>query len=144
MPPGLDFTSNLCGGTCDHCGTAIWNVFKFEAANGARFVVGCVCAEKARKEVAKTGRTDRALEQIAAAVRKANKAKRHAREAAKLAEADSWIPEHKAALEALPHPKEWAADQGQTLLDSLRWFWDNAGTAGKLKAYRAAVKALAA
>jgi hypothetical protein len=44
---GLTFTTNLCGGSCELCGTAIWNVYIFEAANGRRFRVGCDCAEKA-------------------------------------------------------------------------------------------------
>ncbi len=37
----------MCGGSCDLCGTAIWNVYTFAAANGRKFKVGCDCAEKA-------------------------------------------------------------------------------------------------
>ena len=129
---------NLCAGSCDHCGTAIFDVYRFRAADGTVFKVGSTCQEKARKEVHKGARFDRALEQAATARREAAKSKRHAREAAKLAEADTWIREHVAELDALPHPRGWA---GQTLLDQLRWTWDNAGTAGKLKAYRQAVAA---
>ena len=44
---GLAFTTNDCGGACDLCGTAIWNVFSFEAANGRRFKLGCDCADLA-------------------------------------------------------------------------------------------------
>jgi hypothetical protein len=54
---GLSYTTNLCGGSCDLCGTAIWNVYTFEASNGRRFKVGCDCAEKAGEGVeAKAGR----------------------------------------------------------------------------------------
>jgi hypothetical protein len=44
---GLPFTTNMCGGSCDLCGTAIWNVFTFATAEGRKFKVGCECAEKA-------------------------------------------------------------------------------------------------
>lgn len=54
---GLTYTTNLCGGTCDLCGTAIWNVFTFETSDGRRFRVGCDCAEKAGEgQAAKVGR----------------------------------------------------------------------------------------
>lgn len=54
---GLSYTTNMCGGTCDLCGTSIWNVFTFEAANGERFRVGCDCADKAGEgHLAKAGR----------------------------------------------------------------------------------------
>ncbi len=136
---GHSFTTNLCGGSCDHCGTAINNIFRFEAADGARFKVGSTCCEKARKEYPAY---DRALEAASKARRETAKAIRHTREAAKLEDANAWIGNHAADLSALPHPKPWAAKKGETLLDSLRWFWSNAGTAGKLKSYRGAVKAL--
>jgi hypothetical protein len=42
---GKVYTTNLCGGTCDHCGTAISNVYFFEASNGNQFKLGCDCAE---------------------------------------------------------------------------------------------------
>jgi len=44
---GLTYTANLCGGTCDHCGTPIENVYQFSAANGRAFKLGCDCAEVA-------------------------------------------------------------------------------------------------
>jgi hypothetical protein len=44
---GLPYTTNMCGGSCDLCGTAIWNVFTFATAEGRKFKVGCECAEKA-------------------------------------------------------------------------------------------------
>jgi hypothetical protein len=44
---GLPFTTNMCGGSCDLCGTAIWNVYTFATAEGRKFKVGCDCAEKA-------------------------------------------------------------------------------------------------
>jgi hypothetical protein len=44
---GLPYTTNMCGGSCELCGTAIWNVFTFETSCGKRFKVGCECATKA-------------------------------------------------------------------------------------------------
>ncbi len=134
---GQTYTTNMCGGSCDHCGTAIWNVFRFRAADGVEFKVGSTCQEKARKEVGVY--RDAALERASDAKRKAAKIKRHAREAAKLTEADAWIREHADQLEAMPHPRGW---DGQSFLDQLRWTWENAGTAGKLRAYREALAAV--
>jgi hypothetical protein len=44
---GLPFTTNMCGGSCDLCGTAIWCVFWFRTADGREFKVGSECAQKA-------------------------------------------------------------------------------------------------
>lgn len=133
---GQVYTTNMCGGSCDHCGTAIWNVFRFRAANGVEFKVGSTCQEKARDEVGRYH--DSALERASDAKRKAAKVKRHARETSKLAEADAWIREHVAQLADMAHPRGW---DNQSMLDQPRWTWDNAGTAGKLKAYREALAA---
>jgi len=38
-------TVHECGTSCDHCGTAIKNVYWFSAANGVEFKLGCDCAE---------------------------------------------------------------------------------------------------
>ncbi len=65
---GLPFTTNMCGGACDLCGTAIWNVFTFETSCGRRFKVGCECATKSGEgEQVKAGKKahkrERALEE---------------------------------------------------------------------------------
>ncbi len=44
---GLPYTTNMCGGACDLCGTAIWTVYRFRGSDGREFKVGCDCAEKA-------------------------------------------------------------------------------------------------
>lgn len=44
---GLPYTTNLCGGACDVCGTSIWNVYWFRSASGVEFKVGEDCADKA-------------------------------------------------------------------------------------------------
>ena len=46
---GRSYTTNMCGGTCAHCSTAIWNVYTIECADGTRHKVGSTCVEKAAK-----------------------------------------------------------------------------------------------
>ena len=41
---GEAFTTNLCGGTCDICGTAIHNVYRIQCGNGVEFKCGSECA----------------------------------------------------------------------------------------------------
>ena len=131
---GKPYTENMCGGTCDFCGQAIWDVWRFRCANGETFKVGCDCALKAFEHAPK------AVKVIEAEARKVETRKRHAREERTLAEAAAWIEANAAALAALPHPLERRAAAGETLADSLAWMWKNAGTAGKIKAYKAARK----
>jgi hypothetical protein len=70
---GLPFTTNMCGGSCDLCGTAIWNVYTFATAEGRKFKVGCECAEKAgeREQVreAKKARKREQAEESARVIR---------------------------------------------------------------------------
>lgn len=42
---GQAYTTNHCT-TCDACGTAIYNAYHIESADGRRFKVGCDCLEK--------------------------------------------------------------------------------------------------
>jgi len=135
------FTTNLCGGTCDHCGTAISNVFRFEGSDGTRFKVGSVCVDKAAKVLGSAARADRAIEKAKSEARNAAKAGRHAREAAKIEEAEAWITDHRDELASCPHPRGF---EGQSLIDSINWMWGNAGVSGKLRTYKAARIALAA
>ena len=154
---GKPYTTNMCGGTCDHCGMAIWDVYIFRAANGATFKVGCDCEEKAEHTTAELARAAHeagnyrahaALTKWAEVGRKARlevaRKKRHAREQRKADEARAWIAANEAALAARPHPKKWAADKGETLLDSLRWYEAKAGQAKFAQVVAAARKALEA
>lgn len=138
---GLAFTTNLCGGACDLCGTAIWNVFIFKCADGTKFKTGEVCAEKANAPAlsADDYATRTAARALKAQINKVKLARKHANDAAKIAAASVWIGENREALDALPHPRGF---DGLTFLDWLRWTRENAGTSGTLKAYRAAYKAL--
>lgn len=124
---GYLFTTNLCGGTCDYCGKAIFNVFRLRSADGKEFVVGCDC-------VAKAG--DRGLKAIVENIEKIEAtAKRHAKEAAKVAEIDALLqlPATVDALSAIPHPNEYRKTQGETFLDYARFIWNCSGTGGKIR-----------
>lgn len=113
--------------TCDHCSNSIEIVYRFRAADGRTFKVGCDCAEKALDPASAEGR----------AFHKARKARareaRHAREALKVEAARALLDAHAETLRALPHPFPGRAAAGETLLDSLLYRWDLSGTAGRLK-----------
>lgn len=138
---GDTFTTNQCGGSCDLCGTAIWNVFTFRAANGATFKTGEVCAKKANAPgmSADDYESRAAARALNAQINKVKLARKHANDAAKIEAASIWIGENREALDALPHPRGF---DGLSFLDYLRWMFDNSGVTGKLKASRAAYKAL--
>lgn len=84
---GLPFTTNTCGGSCDLCGTSIWNVFRFRCADGTVFKVGCDCADKVQLgDQVKQARRDRRKSEREAAYRRSVEerleAERNANEAA--------------------------------------------------------------
>lgn len=82
---GRPYTTNThCGGSCDLCGMAITNVYRFRGADGRAFKLGCDCAElgfantpemlKAVKEAKNERR--RALRQASQAESRAKRAER--------------------------------------------------------------------
>lgn len=127
---GLSFTTNLCGGSCDHCGTAIFNVFFFEGANGKRFKVGADCAEKAEEEIEGKLPT-RSLAAARLAAKEARNAKARERAAAKrkstAARAAELLAERGELARAQPHPLAWRAERGDTLADWCAWMLANGG-----------------
>jgi hypothetical protein len=77
----LPFTTNMCGGSCDLCGTAIWNVYTFATADGRKFKVGCECAEKAGEgHLVREGKQVRRESQRADARRERAETERRTRE----------------------------------------------------------------
>lgn len=129
---GLVYTTNLCGGSCDHCGTAIQNVFWFEAADGKRFKVGCDCAEKAHK-------SDKQLPRYMVAARDAKRAhdakRRRARASEKRAELKALLDNDaiRTALSAIDHPSKFRAEKGESLLDWAEWMAKHSGAKGEAK-----------
>lgn len=119
---GKLYTTNLCGGTCDHCGSSIELVCTLEGMlNGSpfRFKVGSTCVEKAAnspkivdkvKKLVSDRRTKLKNEKIDAVYTKAIET----------------MNDRKEYFQLQPHPKGF---EGQTLYDYLYWFSCNAGKA---------------
>ena len=137
---GLSFTTNLCGGTCDLCGTAIWNVFIFKCANGAKFRVGEICAEKNNRGAMDSD--DYAIRaearRIKREINRAKTARKQRNDKIKIDLADFLIWQNSEKLAGMPHPKF----DDSNLLGWIDWMWDHSGVSGKLKTARAVYKAL--
>lgn len=133
---GEAYTTNMCGGTCEHCGTPIWTVCIIADAHGKRFKVGSDCVLKTYRDHA----TDRAAAKLVADTkRRVNKIrtdKANARKDARIEAAREAMTRDdvREALAAQPHPRKWCADAGMTLLDWAEWMMKNAGRKGKCEA----------
>lgn len=114
------------GGSCDYCGTGIYNIFTILSSDGKTFVVGCDC-------VLKTG--DAGLRRTVDAHMKAAQ---HDRDDARIEAAQSLLKDERviAAFTAAPHPMDWRARQGAKLMDYATWMFENAGRSGKIKVAR--------
>lgn len=129
------------GATCDFCGTAISTSFYLVSADERRFKVGCDCIAKAGDEGL--------VRKIAADVRKMESDKRAARDAKRnataLARAAELFanPEVCAKLAAMPHPQAWRAEKGETMLDSMKWLIDHAGTQTRVNTIKAIERLIA-
>ncbi len=121
------------GGTCDHCGAYIVNMFQIESSDGKRFKVGSDC-------VLKTG--DAGLKKIVQAkVSELNKARTAARNAEKIETlriqlADASI---RAKLREFPHPYGF---KGMTLLSFADYMFLRGGISGKVKAAKKVAEAI--
>lgn len=118
------------GGTCDFCGAYIVNMFKVESADGNRFHVGCDCIRKVG---------DAGLKK--AIDRDVNQMKRD-RDLARIAEAKAALPKAY-SLCGKPHPNEYRASLGETLMQYVGWLLDNGGMSGRLRAARMVELAIA-
>lgn len=129
------------GSSCDYCGTGIMEVYWFRSAARVVFKVGCDCMMKAAR-----GSDDFALQTKAAALKRMHDRKvRHAREAVKIEEMRAMLADAsvRQVLAAQPHPSEYRAARGETLLDSVEWMAKNAGASGKIGTLRTIKEALA-
>lgn len=110
-------------GCCDYCGQGIAECCEIVGADGKRFIVGNMCVTK----------TNRKNSPLAKRVRsEVSRRSRERRAEAVRAELDTLLADSvtREALAAVPHPQEWRAEKGETLLDSVEWMLDNAGAAG--------------
>jgi hypothetical protein len=143
---GRVFTTNLCGGACDHCGTSIWDVYRFAGSDGTRFKLGSSCVLR-MLEPAPGFAHDPAIAKARAAIRKAAAAKRHARDAAKVQALMATMadPAQVAVLAAQPSPNARRAERGETLADHVAWVLGSplAGMKARLAAAKLVTAALA-
>lgn len=117
-------------GTCDYCGQGIAICCTIVSADGKRFIVGSDC-------VAKTG--DAGLRTVKTAVNKLAREKTVARERQRIGDMRDRLTmddELRAKLSAIPHPQDWRAEKGETLLDSVEWMMERAGHSGRMKTVR--------
>lgn len=128
---GGAYTTNLCGGTCDLCGTAIFNVAHIRCGNGARIKLGCDCVEKV---FAPRGKIVTAAKRFVAQRRTAQ---RHATEACRISAAEVALAADAALLTDKPHPHAGRASNGDTLRSWADWMLANSGNAGKIKVAKA-------
>jgi hypothetical protein len=133
--PGADVQP---GGSCQYCGNGIRYCFWVKSADDKLFYVGCDCIRKVDRNSKLLTEAERAEKQLKRAInRKADDA-RGARDAARLQEfalavafADTGLADRMAEL---PHPMEWAAQSGKTLLDYWQWMMANSGHSGRMRA----------
>ena len=113
------------GGTCDYCGTGIIYCFMLKPSCGGKpFVVGSDCIMKsgdAGMMKAISGDMDK-LKKEKAKRAKETKAKRVARRIEAAKERLKTVVD---VLSEKPHPTEWFAKEGKTLLDYVRWCFEN-------------------
>lgn len=113
------------GGSCDHCGTAIMDVFRFVSADGRWFKVGSSCVEKAG---------DAGLrQQIDATVRKIKRERQVERDAVKALEARAMFAANKALFATKPHPRgytDYETGAALTMADQIEWLLDHSGAKG--------------
>lgn len=124
------------GAACNYCGTGIVETCIIRDANGKQFHVGNECVKKTgdlglvdvvKREVNRLRREGQAVkdkERIAAGRERLTN------------DADV-----RAALASLPHPNEWYAKNGHTLLSYVEYLMQNGGTSGRVRACRIIDKA---
>lgn len=101
------------GTSCDYCDTYITNVFHCESSDGKHFVIGSTCVEKLGDSGLTKAVNDR--------VRDHRRELRQAKEAEKRAKIFQDFERVKPQLVKMPHPNEYFASKGKTLLDYVEY-----------------------
>jgi len=121
---GVRMTTDKPGGSCDHCGAYIVDMYGILSSDGRRFKVGSTCVEKT---------ADRGL---IAAVKRATRVlareKRQARATAKRAAIEAALREAETQerLYSEPHPHAAMAARGMTRFHWAGWMLARAGAKG--------------
>jgi hypothetical protein len=128
------------GGTCDHCGTYIVDMFRIRSADGREFKVGCDCLMKVSAVATVGGNVKLTADMVKLRRQKAEAKK--AREADRIAAAVARLEEARPGLLAIPHPQSYRAARGETMADHVDWMMANAGHTGRLAMARLVEKHL--
>ena len=124
---GLTVTVGAPGqpmGTCDYCGASIAICCRIQSSDGKTFVVGSDCVMKTDDHGLKS---------------KVNEIKselNRARQDAAIADNLAWVEANREILSTIPHGK-------YSMLDSIEWFYKNAGRSGKIRIVKIARAAIA-
>lgn len=126
-------------GCCDYCHTGIKDCYQVADRDGKLFVVGCDCVKKLYQA------NNRKMDPVAAGIERARRnvqrARRHKAADEKIRLGLDLIAANRSTFEAMPHPIEWRAEQGDTYNHYITWMLANSGRAGKIKTIKA-VKAI--
>ena len=112
------------GSCCDYCSTGIRYEFWVKSSDGKEFKVGCDCIHKTgdRGLILQIAKAERELRDKKNAAAKARKAERLA---IRVENAKAILPTIAGTLASKPHPSSYFADQGSTLLDYVKWCFEN-------------------
>ena len=111
-------------GTCAHCGMGITNIFIIKAGNGKLYGVGSSCIEKSNLPYEVKSQAKR--EKL-----KQDKIKRQQKDQEKalkcIEEIKQTIEENRSVLEKVPHPTDYLANEGKTVIDLFHYRLEGGG-----------------
>lgn len=128
-------------GTCDYCGIGIADCYRIKSSDGKEFVVGCDCVAKLSRE--NNSKSDPLIDAVRKEANKIKTARRHARENAKINAGKLLIDANHDRLASITHPVKSRAERGESFLDQVLWYMNNAGNKGKLEMIALVEKVLA-
>ena len=108
-------------GTCEYCGTGIAICCQVQSSDGRTFVVGSDCVAK----TGDAGLKKKVDELKAEAIRK--------KQGETISANWAWVEKNREKLATLPYGR-------YTMLESIEWFYKNAGRSGKIRIIRTAKK----
>lgn len=116
--------TSKAGSSCDYCSTGIRYQFWCESSDGKRFKVGCDCIHKSGdagliKQISLAERKLRDAKNVIARAKRAEKLSR------RIIAAKAKLPSVCGTLSDKPHPNQYMADKGLTMLDYVNWCFDN-------------------
>lgn len=114
-------------GTCAHCGQAILNVCQIQIGNGEVYGVGLDCVEKVSLPVKELNAIQKAKRDHDKKLRMARKVRKGDSARQALGEL---IATRTADMKSKPHPSEYMANQGLTLLDYANWTLEKSNDGG--------------